>query len=66
MGRPQAGPVRVQILELHYPEPQDDIALRFHIKPYQQPHPPIGVAGVSEKSDTLTLAGARGVAAHEH
>ena len=42
------------------PEPQDDIALRFHIKPYQQPHPPIGVAGVSEKSDTLTLAGARG------
>ena len=42
------------------PEPQDDIALRFHIKPYQQPHPPIGVAGVSEKSDTLALAGARG------
>ena len=42
------------------PEPQEDIALRFHVKPYQQPHPPIGMAGVSEKSDTLTLAGARG------
>ena len=42
------------------PEPQDDIALRLHLRPYQRPHPPIGVAGVSEKSETLTLAGERG------
>ncbi len=42
------------------PEPQDEIGLRYHVKPYQKPHPPIGVAGVSEKSDTLTLAGQRG------
>jgi alkanesulfonate monooxygenase SsuD/methylene tetrahydromethanopterin reductase-like flavin-dependent oxidoreductase (luciferase family) len=42
------------------PEPQEDIALRLHLRPYQQPHPPIAVAGVTEKSDTLTLAGERG------
>ena len=42
------------------PEPDDDIGQRFHIKPFQRPHPPIGVAGVSPKSDTLVLAGERG------
>src|SRR4030095_6452913 len=42
------------------PEPQEDIALRLHLRPYQRPHPPIAVAGVTEKSDTLTLAGGRG------
>ena len=42
------------------PEPDDDISLRFHMKPYQLPHPPIGVAGVSENSDTMIQAGARG------
>lgn len=30
------------------------------MRPYQRPHPPIGVAGVSAKSDTLVLAGERG------
>ena len=42
------------------PAHQDDIGLRLHLKPYQQPHPPIGVAGVSSKSETLGLAGERG------
>ena len=42
------------------PEPVEEIGLGFHVKPYQQPHPPIGVAGVSEKSETLVLAGQRG------
>ena len=42
------------------PEPVDDYGLRFHLKPYQKPHPPIGVAGVSANSDTLVLAGERG------
>jgi alkanesulfonate monooxygenase SsuD/methylene tetrahydromethanopterin reductase-like flavin-dependent oxidoreductase (luciferase family) len=42
------------------PEPQEDIALRLHLRPYQRPHPPIAVAGVNEKSDTLLLAGERG------
>lgn len=34
--------------------------LRPHIKPFQKPHPPIGVAGLSKGSDTLKLAGERG------
>src|SRR5207245_9101612 len=35
-------------------------SLRPHIRPFQKPHPPIGVAGVSKGSDTLKLAGAHG------
>src|SRR4051794_36844293 len=31
-----------------------------HIRPFQAPHPPIGVAGLSKNSDTLKLAGERG------
>ena len=42
------------------PEPDDEIGLRFHLEPYQKPHPPIGVAGVTVKSGTLELAGQRG------
>src|SRR5207249_4563191 len=34
--------------------------LKPHIAPLQNPHPPIGVAGVSKGSDTLKLAGERG------
>lgn len=34
--------------------------LRYHIKPFQRPHPPIGIAGLSPGSDTLKLAGERG------
>ena len=42
------------------PEPVEEIGLYLHIKPFQKPHPPIGVAGASPKSDTLVLAGERG------
>lgn len=42
------------------PEPVDEIGLQLHLRPYQNPHPPIGVAGVSARSDTLVLAGERG------
>lgn len=42
------------------PEPDTEIGLRFHLEPYQKPHPPIGVAGVSPKSGTLVRAGERG------
>ena len=42
------------------PEPQEDIGLLLHLRPYQRPHPPIGVAGVSARSETLVLAGERG------
>ncbi len=31
-----------------------------HLSPLQDPHPPIGVAGLSANSDTLKLAGERG------
>ena len=34
--------------------------LRHHITPFQKPHPPIGIAGLSPNSDTLKLAGERG------
>ena len=42
------------------PEPVESYGLAFHVKPYQLPHPPIGVAGISPRSDTLLLAGERG------
>ncbi len=42
------------------PEPRDDNGPRLHLKPYQRPHPPISVAGLSPRSDMLTLAGERG------
>lgn len=35
-------------------------SLKFHLSPYQKPHPPIGIAGLSPNSDTLELAGERG------
>src|SRR5204862_1228955 len=35
-------------------------SLRPHIRPFQKPHPPIGVAGVSAGSETLKLAGEHG------
>jgi alkanesulfonate monooxygenase SsuD/methylene tetrahydromethanopterin reductase-like flavin-dependent oxidoreductase (luciferase family) len=31
--------------------------LKHHIRPFQKPHPPIGIAGASPDSDTLMLAG---------
>jgi alkanesulfonate monooxygenase SsuD/methylene tetrahydromethanopterin reductase-like flavin-dependent oxidoreductase (luciferase family) len=34
--------------------------LKFHIKPYQKPHPPIGIAGLTPGSDTLKIAGEHG------
>jgi len=42
------------------PEPDLRIAKHVYLKPYQRPHPPIAVAGVTEKSETLGLAGERG------
>jgi alkanesulfonate monooxygenase SsuD/methylene tetrahydromethanopterin reductase-like flavin-dependent oxidoreductase (luciferase family) len=34
--------------------------LRHHLKPFQKPHPPIGIAGFSPGSETLKLCGERG------
>ena len=57
---PQPGVYEHKRWKFTVPEPQQDIGLRLHVRPFQQPHPPIGVAGVSPKSDTLLLAGERG------
>lgn len=35
-------------------------SLGLHLKPFQKPHPPIGIAGLSPGSETLKLAGERG------
>ncbi|MFN8522224.1 MAG: LLM class flavin-dependent oxidoreductase [Chloroflexota bacterium] len=42
------------------PVPDPSIGKHVHVRPYQRPHPPIAVAGVSERSESLTVAGARG------
>ncbi|HEY3111111.1 MAG TPA: LLM class flavin-dependent oxidoreductase, partial [Chloroflexota bacterium] len=42
------------------PEPNPALGIRLHMRPFQRPHPPIGVAGLGPKSDMLTLAGERG------
>jgi alkanesulfonate monooxygenase SsuD/methylene tetrahydromethanopterin reductase-like flavin-dependent oxidoreductase (luciferase family) len=42
------------------PAPDPSIGKHVYFRPYQQPHPPIAVAGVSERSETLTLAGEHG------
>jgi alkanesulfonate monooxygenase SsuD/methylene tetrahydromethanopterin reductase-like flavin-dependent oxidoreductase (luciferase family) len=42
------------------PSPDPVVAKHVHVQPFQKPHPPIAVAGVSEKSDTLGMAGERG------
>lgn len=42
------------------PRPDPRIAKHVYMKPYQRPHPPIAVAGVTERSDTLGMAGERG------
>jgi alkanesulfonate monooxygenase SsuD/methylene tetrahydromethanopterin reductase-like flavin-dependent oxidoreductase (luciferase family) len=57
---PKPGLYESKYWRFRVPELQDDIGLRLHLRPYQRPHPPIAVAGVSAKSETLTLAGERG------
>ena len=57
---PKPGLYESEFWRFTIPEPVDDFGLRFHLKPYQQPHPPIGVAGVTPRSETLILAGERG------
>lgn len=57
---PKPGLYESKYWRFRIPEPQEDIGLRLHLRPYQRPHPPIAVAGVSAKSETLILAGERG------
>jgi len=57
---PKPGHYTHKFWDFHIPEPIDEYGLRFHMTPYQKPHPPIAVAGVSPRSETLILAGERG------
>ena len=41
------------------PNPVERVGLGVHTKPYQEPHPPIAVAGISENSASLRTAGER-------
>ena len=42
------------------PQDRPEMEVAFHLQPYQQPHPPIAVAGASVRSSTLEMAGERG------
>ena len=57
---PKPGLYEAKTYRYRLPEPDPEIGLGVYMKPYQKPHPPIAVAGVSEKSETLVLAGERG------
>ena len=59
-GDPPTGAYDTPYWHFNVPEHDDEIGLRVHVKPYQKPHPPIALAGISVKSDTLELAGERG------
>ena len=57
---PGLGIIRIEYWKFPVSEPDDSIGLRLHVKPFQKPHPPTGVAGVSLNSATLKLAGEGG------
>jgi alkanesulfonate monooxygenase SsuD/methylene tetrahydromethanopterin reductase-like flavin-dependent oxidoreductase (luciferase family) len=46
--------------QVHAPEKFAELGRRLYYKPYQQPHPPIGVAVSTPNSDTIRMAGERG------
>ncbi len=42
------------------PEPMMQVPLYHHVRPYQDPHPPIAVAGLHKASESLVTAGEQG------
>ena len=46
--------------QVHAPQVAPELEFRLYMKPYQLPHPPIGVAVSTPKSETARLAGERG------
>jgi alkanesulfonate monooxygenase SsuD/methylene tetrahydromethanopterin reductase-like flavin-dependent oxidoreductase (luciferase family) len=46
--------------QVHAPEIDPKLGRRLYYKPYQKPHPPIGVAASTPDSDTIRMAGERG------
>jgi alkanesulfonate monooxygenase SsuD/methylene tetrahydromethanopterin reductase-like flavin-dependent oxidoreductase (luciferase family) len=59
-GDPAPGPRQHERWRFQIPETNPDVGQALHMRPYQRPHPPIGVAGIGPRSDMLTLAGERG------
>ena len=57
---PEPGNYANEFFEYRVPEIQRDVGVKVFLKPYQKPHPPIGVAGITPNSSTLAMAGARG------
>lgn len=49
-----------RFFQYHVPEPDERTATGVLLRPYQQPGPPIAIAGVSRSSAGLALAGERG------
>ena len=46
--------------QVHAPEPSPAGGHKLYFKPYQQPHPPIGIAGSTPKTESIRMAGERG------
>ena len=46
--------------QVHAPETDPELERRLYFKPYQKPHPPIGVAATTPGGDTIRMAGERG------
>ena len=46
--------------KMRKPKDRSEMTVGFHVRPFQDPHPPIAVAGTSARSSTLELAGERG------
>ena len=57
---PEPGLYESKHWQFRIPEPEDDIGLRLHLKPYTKPHPPIALGGGSPYSGTLVIAGQNG------
>ena len=57
---PEPGVRRNSRWEFRVPKPVEEVGLGVHSKPYQKPHPPIAVAGISAGSESLKTAGGRG------
>lgn len=56
---PEPGLYKNRRWKFRVPVPQPDVGLGIHAKPFQKPHPPIAVAGITENSGTLKIAGER-------
>ena len=57
---PKPGKYKNKKWSFTVPEPMSDVGLGVHSKPFQKPHPPIAVAGITEKSGSLKTAGKNG------